>query len=185
MRSRGFPSPGSQAGLALAGSLVLLIVLALLGTGVYWSTRSDVVHAGRDARRMRADFAAESAVQWALLEVSRYDGGRVPYAKGTHDASGATPIPKQVGGARNPAFLDPDSLALYPGRTVRLDGDGWIVSAASQADKTFSGGKNETLAFKVWYPDARTLRISGRGEVEGVTARMDIISRLDSTLVPL
>lgn len=174
-----------EAGLALASALVLIIVLGLLGSGVYWTTHSDIVRSGRDLRRVRSDFAAESAVQWALLELSRTDGGRTPFTLATHDSSGNSPLPAMVGGKRNKAVFDPSLLSAYPGRRVEMDPDGWVVSQGFGQQRTFSSGKDELLAFKVWYPDHRTLRISGRGEVEGKSSTMDVLSRLDTAWIPL
>jgi hypothetical protein len=171
--------------MALATSLIYVLVLTILGTAVYWTTRRDIVHTGLDVKRVRADFAAESAAQWALIEVARYDGGRKPFTRGTHDPTGMNPIPIQDShGNKNPAALHPDELANYAGSQVRLDADGWIVLDAGHAGNTFSRGGNEVLSFKVWYPDSLTMRVTGKAKVEGTVADIDVISRLDSAWVP-
>ena len=48
-----------------------------------------------------------------------------------------------------------------------------------------SNSKKEILSFKVWYPDDSTLRIQGRGEVDGSTADVDLMSHLRDIAVPM
>ena len=65
------PRPHSQQGLALASVLGIMIALSLLGTLMFRNVGTDITHSGVNARRIRAEFAAESAIQWGLVEVSR------------------------------------------------------------------------------------------------------------------
>lgn len=178
-----------QRGFALAGALIFLIVVTVLGSGIYFTTRRDIVHSGRDLSRMRAEFAAESAVQWALMEVSRYDGGRRPYSRATHDRDGMTPLHPDPGRDADHmgSFkgLDPRKLSRYPSATIRRGQDGWMVVTTDRKEASFSGYPTETLAFKVWYPDQATIRVSGRGTVAGVSATLEVKGRLDPALVPL
>lgn len=180
---------GGDGGFALVGALVLLIVLTALGSGVYLTTRRDIVHTGRDLDRVRAEFAAESAAQWALVEVSRYDGGRRPYSRATHDRSGRNPLHPDPGSDPTAAGefsgLDPGRLSAYSGAEVRRDSEGWIVLTHRRREGTFSRGASETLAFKVWYPDPITVRVSGRGTVDGASAVVEVRGLLDPALVPL
>lgn len=50
--------------------------------------------------------------------------------------------------------------------------------------KSEHGGGAENLAFKVWYPDDSTLRITGKADVDGATAQLDMVSNLKEVAVP-
>jgi hypothetical protein len=177
-----------QAGMTIIGTLVLLSALTMLGSGVYLTTHRDIVHTARDTDRIRAEFAAESAVQWALLELIRYDGGRRQFTRATHDRNGITPLspdprpdPVMDGEFRG---LDPRRLSAYSGSRIRRESDGWIALTATSKAGTYSRGPSENIAFKIWYPDRSTIRVSGRGTVDGTTAILEVKGRLDSAWVP-
>lgn len=177
-----------QAGMTIIGTLVLLSVLTMLGSGVYMTTHRDIVLTGRDTDRIRAEFAAESAVQWALLEVTRHDGGRRQFTRATHHRNGIAPLspdhrpdPERDGEFRG---MDPGRLSAYSGSRIRRESDGWIALTTTGKAGTYSRGPSENIAFKIWYPDMSTIRVSGRGTVDGATAFLEVKGRLDSAWVP-
>jgi hypothetical protein len=175
-----------QEGFALVGVLGILMVLAVLGTMVYRNVNTDITHTGKDVSRVRAEFAAESAVQWALAEAGRSRPGSMPFTLATHDPKGKKPL------SENSKNEEGDRLKLKQADVVALDGavlgiddEGWIYQSTKSREASISNAKKETLAFKIWYPDDSTLRIQGRGEADGSTANVDLISHLRDVAVPL
>src|SRR3954468_1564786 len=82
------PRTGNERGFALASVLIFLLVLSILGTAAYRNVGTDITHSGKDFRRVQAEFAAESALQWGLLELSRVRPGKLPFTLATHAADG-------------------------------------------------------------------------------------------------
>lgn len=179
------PSP-SQGGFALLGALGMLVVLSILGVVVYRNVNTDITHTGRDIARVRAEFAAESAVQWGLAEVARKRPGCEPFTLRTHGPDGEAPLegdPRGEDGVR--LKLKPDDVERMPGARGGIDEDGWVYGSVSGRDHSVSYAKSETLSFKVWYPNDSTLRIQGRGEVDGTVADVDLVSTIRIVAVPL
>lgn len=175
-----------QGGLALLGVLGILIVLAILGSVVYHSVRTDITHSGRDVNRVRAEFAAESAVQWGLAEVARKRAGTEPFTLATHDPTGESRLDgSQYDEDGKRIALRADDVSRTQGAEGGIDKDGWIFQTTHGRDASVSNSSSETLAFKVWYPDDSTLRIEGRGEVDGSSADVDLVSRIRDRAIPM
>lgn len=175
-----------QDGFTIVAVVGILLVLGLLGSVVYRSVNTDITHSGRDVNRVRAEFAAESAVQWALAEVARKRPGKMPFTLATHDPDGKTLIPhgdEDEDGA--PKQLTPGDVEMLEGAHGGTDDDGWIYQSTSKRELSVSNAAKEILSFKVWYPDDSTLRIQGRGEVDGSSADVDLMSRLRDIAVPM
>lgn len=171
---------GGQSGFALLAVMGFLLVLSLIGVTVVKSVRNDSTYSGRDLSRVRADFAAESAVQWAMTEILRTDAGRAALTLSTHNASGDDALPEGHTGR-----LDAAALAAPKGVKPRLGEAGWIVAEIKGKEMTFSGGESETVSFKVWYPDDKTVRISGRATVDGITSKVNFRSNSEEVVSPI
>ena len=162
------------------------MILAVTGSVVIRNVRTDITHSGRDLDRVRAEFAAESAIQWALAELARPRPGELPFSRATHGADGSAQLPEKLeNGKANPRKLRPADIAAFPNATTALDRDGWMVQRIPSRSSSITGGADEALSFKIWYPDDSTLRITGRGSVEGTGAEMDLVSVLREVAVPL
>lgn len=175
-----------QGGFTLAAVLGLIAVLGIMGTVVVRSVGTDIAHAGRDSRRIRAELAAESAAQWGLLELSRRRSGKFPFTLATHDRDGAKRMGQAPTGPGSDRYTGPwplaaSDLVAFPGASVSLDKDGWAVMRNGAADRNVSGGDEEELSFKAWYPDDSTLRVTGRARVDGHQARIEVMSALRQT----
>lgn len=175
-----------QRGFALIGVLGVMSVLGILGVVVYRNVNTDITNTGREVARVRAEFAAESAVQWGLAEVARKRGTIAPFTLATHGPEGEEPL----GGGEmdedgNRRKLSGEDVERMPGAYGGVDKDGWIYSSVKGRELTVSYAKSETLAFKVWYPNDSTLRIQGRGEVDGNVADVDLVSTIRIVAVPV
>jgi hypothetical protein len=69
-----------------------------------------------------------------------------------------------------------------PHFSLSAGGQGQLVVRAA-ARHTPWRGKSESLAFKAWYPNDRTLRVTGRVIVDGTTAEMNLLSALREVAV--
>ena len=176
-----------QSGLALATVLSLLIVLSILGSAVYRNVGTDIAHSGMNTRRIRAEFAAESAIQWGLVELSRPRKGRLPFTLATHDGDGRTRLHGTAAkeAAIAPWPLQTSDFTAFPGAEIGVDKDGWIFMHGTSADKTISGGKDELLAFKAWYPNDTTMRMTGRALVDGSQAQLELEAHLSKSPAPI
>ena len=173
----------SQGGFTLAAVLGLIAVLGIMGTVVVRSVRTDIIHAGRDSRRIRAELAAESAAQWALLELSRRRGGYFPFTLATHDKEGIRRMGSAPTGPGSDQYtgpwpLDARQLTGFPGAGISIDRDGWAVMRNASPARNISGGDEEVLSFKAWYPNDTTLRVTGKAVVDGSQARIEVTATL-------
>lgn len=177
-------APGRQGGFSLAGVLLAVAVLGVLGGAALRNVRSDLTHSGRDLKRVRADFLAESAVNWCLVELAKSEGGQLPYTRATHSNDSLHALPDFLpNGNPNPRKLAWRTMApLFPG-PIREDGQGWIGQENSTKERSITGADREKVAFKIWYPDDSTFRIIGRGEADGVATRVDFLGRLKDVLI--
>jgi hypothetical protein len=175
-----------QRGFTLAAVLGLVAVLGLLGTVVVRSVGTDITHTGKDSRRIRAELAAESAAQWGLLELARRRDGRFPYTLATHDSGGVARMRGSGSVPRSDRYTGPwpvtaADLIPFPGSRVSIDRDGWAVMRSTAPDLNLSSGDDEELAFKAWYPDDSTLRVTGRASVDGSQASIEVMAVLRQT----
>jgi hypothetical protein len=166
-------------GFALAAVLVFLVVLSIAGSAVYRNVSTDIIHSGKDLKRVRAEYAAESSVQWALAELALTRGSVLPFTLATHASDGNTRLypgtPPMLAGVKAMKLSDLDEA---PGAKLGVDENGWIYSLTTSEEAGTSGGANERLSFKVWYPDDSTVCIKGRGSVDGSQADLDLVSKL-------
>ena len=185
--TRPVACPNGQSGLALATVLCLLIVLSILGTAVHRNVGTDITHSGMNTRRIRAEFAAESAIQWGLVELSRPRKGRLPFTLATHDGDGETRLQGQAAmkSAIGPWPLQTSDFTAFPGAEIGVDKDGWIYMHGRSADKTISGGKDELLSFKAWYPNDTIMRMTGRALVDGSQAQLELETHLRKAPAPI
>lgn len=176
-----------QSGLALATVLCILIVLSILGSAVYRNVGTDITHSGMNSRRIRAEFAAESAIQWGLVELSRPRKGRLPFTLATHDHDGLTRFHGQAAqeAATGPWPLRTSDFTGFPGMEIGVNDEGWIFMHGRSADRTISGGKDELLSFKAWYPDDTTMRMTGRALVDGSQAQLELEAHLGKAAAPI
>ena len=178
--------PNGQSGLALATVLSLLIVLSILGSAVYRNVGTDIAHSGMNTRRIRAEFAAESAIQWGLVELARPRKGRLPFTLATHEADGLTRFPKAADkDTVGPWPLQASDFTAFPEAKIGVDQDGWVSMRVKSAGKTLSGGEDELLSFKAWYPNDTTMRMTGRAVVDGSQAQLELETVLRKTAAPI
>jgi len=175
-----------QRGFTLAAVLGLIAVLGLLGTVVVRSVGTDITHTGKDSRRIRAELAAESAAQWGLLELGRRRAGKFPYTLATHDRDGIARMRHPPTGPGSDRYSGPWPLAAtdlvpLPGSSISIDGDGWAMMRSTSPSLNISSGDDEELAFKAWYPDDSTLRVTGRARVDGSQASIEVMAVLRQT----
>jgi type II secretory pathway pseudopilin PulG len=183
----------SQNGFALLGVLGVMMVLGILGVVVYRNVNTDIRHTGNEIARVRAEFAAESAVQWGLAEVARKRPGIEPFTLGTHGPEGEEPLGEggelvegmDNGGDAKRVKLKAGDVERMEGARGGVDQDGWIYSSVNNRQLSVSNAKSETLAFKVWYPNDSTLRIQGRGEADGNVADVDLVSTIRILAIPM
>ena len=176
-----------QSGYTIAAVLIFLMALTLFGTYAYMNSRTDIKLTQRHYKKVRANFVAESAVNWALAEVSRARGDWVPYTKATHDPSGNFALSDYVGGYRQGRKLKLSEVnAIYPGSMVGLDTNGWISQATTYAANSISGQVPERLAFKIWYPSTpvNTVRVTARGITGTDTVNVEFIGTFNDTFIP-
>jgi hypothetical protein len=181
--------PGMAAGFALVTVLAFIVILSVLGGVLHHAVSGDITHSGKDSRRVRAEFAAETAVQWGLLELSRRRANSLPFSLATHQKDGTTPF-SGVGLNPEDRYTGPwplhvSDLTAFPAAEIVREQEGWIAMRSRDAARNISGGKDEYIAFKAWYPNDTTLRISGRAVVDGSRANLDLVSTLHVSKVPL
>lgn len=177
----------TAGGFTLVAVLVMVVVLSLLGTVAMRTVAGDVRHSGKDSRRVRAEYAAESAVQWALSEIGRRRSDQMPYTLATHKEDGVTPMGRRQAGispTSETARLEISDLAAFPGAGIERDREGWIELQGWDRSHNLSGAEDEVLAFKAWYPNDSTLRITGRAVVNGSQARIELVSTLRISVFP-
>ncbi|MEO7425602.1 MAG: hypothetical protein ABI036_10475, partial [Fibrobacteria bacterium] len=138
---------GRQNGLALASVLSIVMVLALLGSAVYRNVNTDITHSGKDSKRVRAEYAAESAVQWGLVELGRARPGMLPFTLATHAYDGETKISEVTkrSAETGPWPVLASDFTGFSGAKIGMDAEGWMYMHITASDKTISGGKDELL----------------------------------------
>ena len=168
------PLRNPAAGFTMVSVLLMLIVLSMLGVAARLSIRGDIHYAGRDMRILKAKVVAENAANWAQEALANPKrAGLMSYIAGTHDATGNTAL------AAGPLRLNTNEVAVvYPGEAV-VFASGWISISTTTKSRTLTQSASESMAFKVWYPDNATVRIQGRGTVEGVSAVIDVSGEIN------
>ncbi|HKP95344.1 MAG TPA: hypothetical protein VJ385_06260 [Fibrobacteria bacterium] len=172
-------------GFSLLTALVLMMVLGILGMVTYRQVNGDIRYAGRDLRRVKAEYLAQTAVQWALGALARPSDTLLvkPFTAGTHRKDGSTPLPDRVEGMTNYLRIQAGDLSrILPGRPMR-DEEGWFIVRNRNPATSLTGATEEVLSFKVWYPSGTMVRISGRGRADGVSSTLEMVGDIE-TLIP-
>ena len=81
--------------------------------------------------------------------------------------------------------LRSEDVSRTQGAEGGIDKNGWIYQSTHGREASISNSMSETLAFKIWYPDDSTLRIQGRGDVDGSSADVDLVSRIRDIAIPM
>ncbi len=168
-----------QSGMAMVIILGLLIVLTIMGSVAVFSVRGEVGHTGRDSNHARAQLVAESALNWAISALQKEKPNVLAYTAATHASNGKDKLPDNLanGASNNRKLHTDDMVPIYPGH-VQIDEDGWIYQQTLDNKVSLTGVSDETLAFKIWFPNDTTIRLSGRGTVSGVSAEVEMTGNL-------
>jgi MSHA biogenesis protein MshP len=67
-------TPHCQKGVTLVGALFIIVIMALLGTGLLQLFTTSQQSVGQEITSVKAYFAAHSALQWSMYEAT-YAGG--------------------------------------------------------------------------------------------------------------
>lgn len=172
-------------GFSLLTALVLMVVLGILGVVTYRQVNGDIRHAGRDLKRVKAEYLAQTAVQWALGALAKPGDTLLvrPFTAGTHGMDGTTALPDRVGDLPNYLRIQAGDLSrILPGLPAR-DAEGWFIVRNRSPSASLTGAADETLSFKVWYPSRSMVRISGRGRADGVSSTLEMVGDIE-TLAP-
>ncbi|MDB5104390.1 MAG: hypothetical protein JWP91_2079 [Fibrobacteres bacterium] len=166
----------SQSGFAMVIILMLLMVLTVMGSIAVYSVRGEVSHTGRDSNHAQAQLVAESAINWALSALAKEKPNVLAYTAATHAGNGTEILPETLenGQPNNRKLHTYDLTPIYPNVKVNADEEGWIYQQAVDNKTSLSGTSDETIAFKVWFPNDSTIRVTGKGVVGGVTSRVEM-----------
>lgn len=164
-----------QAGFTMVIILGLLMVLTVMGSVAVYSVRGDMGHTGRDSNHGRAQLVAESALNWAISSLQNEKGNVMAFSAATHASNGKDPLPDylQNGEINNRKLHTWDMVKIYPG-DVRQTEDGWITQATLDNQVSLTSASDEEIAFKIWFPNDSTIRVSGKGTVNGVMAQVEM-----------
>ena len=186
MNPSTLPSANRQSGFTMVIILGLLMVLTIMGGVAVHSVRGEVGHAGRDSNHARAQLVAESALNWAISALQKDKPNVLAFTAATHASNGTDRLPEYLenGVLNNRKLHTSDMTALYPTAPYE-DKDGWITETTEDPRYSLTGATQEAIAFKIWYPDDSTLRIQGRGDVDGSSADVDLVSRIRDIAIPM
>lgn len=166
----------SQSGFAMVIILMLLMVLTIMGSIAVYTVRGDVSHSGRDSNHARAQMVAESSINWALAALGKERPEVLTFTAATHASNGLDKLPDMLenGGMNNRKLHSWDVTPIYPGVSVSIDKDGWISQKTTDPSKALSGAASEYIAFKVWYPNDSTIRVSAKGKVLEINSQIEM-----------
>ena len=175
-----------QSGMTMVIILGLLIVLTIMGSVAVHTVRGEVGHTGRDSNHARAQLVAESALNWAISALQQEKPNVLAFSAATHASNGKDKLPEnlQNGISNNRKLHTFDMTPIYPG-PVTEDEDGWIHQATLDNKVSLTGSSDEELAFKIWFPNDSTIRVSGKGIVMGVSAEVEMTGNLKYDASPL
>ncbi|GEM_PF-5195994 len=159
-----------QEGMAIVLVLFFMVVAGVCGFVSYQKVRQDVNETGQNVKVARSKFASEAAAYMGL-GIANPDGSTAP-ACVTHDVDGTTPAT----GAASCLIADLSLFErVYPKASLQVDGKtGWLVSQPSDTSEALSGTLKEKLEIKIWQPTPTTVRVVGRGTVNGITTDMQL-----------
>jgi Tfp pilus assembly protein PilX len=169
----------SQSGFAMVIILGLLMVLTIMGSVAVHSVRGEVSHTGRESNHARAQMVAESAINWSLGVLAIARPNTLAFTAATHASNGTDLLPDNLeNGVTNNRKLHPSEvIPIYPTQ-VKADNDGWIYQETLDNKVSLTGATSESIAFKVWFPNDSTIRISGKGMVLGITSQVEMTGTL-------
>jgi Tfp pilus assembly protein PilX len=167
---------GAQSGFAMVIILMLLMVLTVMGSVAVYSVRGEVRHTGRDSNHAQAQLVAESAINWALSALSQEKPGVLAYTAATHAGNGTDKLPDYLenGENNNRRLHTWDVVPIYPGVKILNDAAGWITQQTMDNKLTLTGISDETIMFKIWFPNDSTIRVSGKGIVDGISSQVEM-----------
>ena len=164
--TRGDP----QAGFAIVLVLFFIVVAGLFGFASYQKVRQDVGETVQNAKTAKARFAAEAAAYMGLGIANR-EGATEP-ACVTHDSSGkvAATGPTACGAVDLTGFD-----RIYGNGSLAVDPKtGWLANAPADTAEALTGSLAEKLQIKIWQPKAGSVRVVGRGTVNGITSDLQL-----------
>lgn len=167
MRFR-IPAPNKQKGHSLLIALIVMAIAGVVSIVTVSLVQRETKSAGQFVAVTRAEYVAESALNWAINAVGP------GYQFATHDTTGET----VAATGTNPCGetgkrIESDSLAkvfppVYKDESVTYDADNWVYHHTSDASKSLSGHGDESMAVKVWYNGAGdTVKIRAKGRIGG------------------
>jgi Tfp pilus assembly protein PilX len=168
-----------QSGFTMVIILLLLIVLTIMGSVAVYSVRGEVTHTGRDSNHARAQLLAESAINWGLGALSVEKPNVLTFTAATHAGNGTDILPEKLeNGMLNNRKLHTSDVTPIYGTPVQSDKEGWIYQSTEDKNNSLTGASSESIAFKVWFPTDSTIRISGRGMVQGISSQVEMTGSL-------
>lgn len=168
-----------QGGYALAAALIFMVVLVMVGSVSMLKVRGELRHTTRDILQTKAQAVAESAVNWAISALSQDRPGVLAYTAATHANDGVQPLADYLQNNEiNPRKLHAWDVAGVYGGAAAIDRDGWIFQRTLSPAASLTRSREEVIAFRVWFPNDSTIRVTGRGEVQGVQAQVEMTGKL-------
>lgn len=166
--------------------LMLLMVLTIMGSVAVYSVRGEVKHSGRDSNHARAQLVAESAINWSLAALAVERPNVLAFTAATHAGNGIDKLPEKLenGDLNNRKLHAADVTPIY-GTTVILNKEGWIYEETSDAGKSLTGASSESMAFRIWFPNDSTIRVSGKGTVQGISSQVEMTGTLQYSAADL
>lgn len=160
--------------------LMLLMVLTVMGSIAVYTVRGDVTHSGRSSNHARAQMVAESAINWGLSALANEKPNVLTFTAATHASNGTDQLPEYLenGEINNRKLHTWDVTPLYGGIDVKIDKEGWISQEAKSSGQSLTGSTSEYIAFKVWFPNDSTIRVSGKGLVQEVASQIEMTGTL-------
>jgi Tfp pilus assembly protein PilX len=169
-----------QSGFAMVVILMLLMVLTVMGSIAVYSVRGDVSHTGRDSNHAKAQMVAESAINWGLSALAKEKPSVLAFTAATHASNGIDKLPEYLenGVINNRKLHTWDVTPIYEGVTVEIDEEGWISQETISSNLSLTGSSSEYIAFKVWFPNDSTIRVSGKGLVQEIASQIEMTGTL-------
>lgn len=169
----------TQRGYTIAIVLVIMLVLLSVGSVSMLKVRGETRHTTRDILQTKAEVVAESAVNWAISGLAVARPTVLAYTAATHSNDGVQKLPDYLENNEvNPRKLHTWDMAGIYGSSVQMDAAGWIYQRTTSPSASLTRSRDETIAFKVWFPNDSTIRVTGRGLVQGVEAQVEMTGKL-------
>ena len=169
----------NQRGYTIAIILIVMLVLLSVGSVSMYKVRGDTRHTTRDILQTKAESVAESAVSWAISGLAVDRPTVLAYTAATHSNDGVLPLPNYLQNSEvNPRKLHAWEMSSIYGGQVLTDNAGWIYQRTTTVSVSLTRSKDETISFRVWFPNDSTLRVTGKGKVQGVEAQVEMTGKL-------